>query len=100
MSIYSASIHSTGRVNTNNLAEISLDEAVLDVATPNPPDLESQYIPYQEQVLCEEDLMGKSANISYNNYVDSMSGVACRGEPPFRLSLKPRGTGVIFEWVR
>ncbi|XP_039539661.1 uncharacterized protein LOC120487527 isoform X2 [Pimephales promelas] len=105
----------TGRVNTNNLAEISLDEAVLDVATPNPPELESQYIPEQERVLCEEDLVGKSANITYNNnlhqlamylmlplqkcnYLDRVSGVACSGEPPFRVSLKPRGTGVILEW--
>ncbi|KAK0144638.1 hypothetical protein N1851_016980 [Merluccius polli] len=105
----------TGCVNTNNLAEISLEEAVLDVATPNPPDLESQYIPQQERVLCEEDLVGKSANITYNDnlhrlamylmlplqkchYVDSMSGVACCGEPPFRVTLKPWGTGVILEW--
>ena len=90
---------------------------MLDVATPNPPDLESQYIPQQERVLCEEDLVGKSSNITYNDnlhrlamylmlplekchYVDSMSGVACCGEPPFRVTLKPRGTGVILEWIR
>ncbi|TNN56827.1 putative surface-exposed virulence protein BigA [Liparis tanakae] len=39
----------------NQLLEISMNEAVLDVATPNPPDEDIQETPGQK-VLCEEDL--------------------------------------------
>ncbi|CAM4597807.1 unnamed protein product [Leuciscus chuanchicus] len=79
------------------------DSSDEDFPHPIPPELESQYIPDQERVLCEEDLVGKSANITYNNNLHRLAMylmLACRCEPPFQVSLKPRGTGVILEWVR
>ena len=103
--------------NINQLLEISMDEAVLDMATPNPPGEDIQETPEQQKVLCEEDLVGKSASITYNdhlhrlamylqlpmqmcNYSNRVTGATCPGKSPFQVTLKPRGTGVALEWVR
>ncbi|KAK7130436.1 hypothetical protein R3I93_019927 [Phoxinus phoxinus] len=66
-------------------------------------------------IVSEDDLVGKQANITYNdnlhalamylrlptekcNHRDKLSG-PCPGAQPFRVTLKPRGTGVVLEWI-
>ena len=94
-----------------------MDEAVLDMATPNPPGEDIRETPEQQKVLCEEDLVGKSASITYNdhlhrlamylqlpmqmcNYSNRVTGETWRFTRAFQVTLKPRGTGVALEWVR
>lgn len=93
-----------------------MDEAKLDVAMCNPPDEDIQVISEHKIVVCEEDLVERSASISYNDslhrltmylkipmqmctYSDTVTGTARPGKPPFHLTLKPCGTGVVLEWV-
>ncbi|XP_029948188.1 uncharacterized protein LOC115388988 isoform X2 [Salarias fasciatus] len=99
----------------DNLEELTVDEAVLDFDMPDPsPDLDT--LPDdQTRVETEDDLIGKKANITYNDnllslvsclrlpvqnckYVDKVSGASCPGVQPFRVDLKPRGTGVVLYW--
>lgn len=101
--------------NTLQLPELCLDEAVLDFEMPEPIDEEPDNLPGQRRVVSEEDLVGKRANIAFNDnlltlanhltlpmkkcsHKDKQSG-ACPGARPFRVNLKPRGTGVILECV-
>lgn len=100
---------------TQGLQDISLEEAVLDFVTADPT--ESESVADHLKVTTEEDLVGKPAFIAYSdnllhlaqhlslpitkcNHVNQLSQVACPGVPPFRVVLKPRGTGVALEWVR
>jgi hypothetical protein len=93
-----------------------MDDAVLDFEMPDPPDEEIEKLSEQHKVVSEDDLVGKKANITYNdnlyalamylriptekcNHRDKLSG-PCPGAQPFRVTLKPRGTGVVMEWVR
>ncbi|XP_073337236.1 uncharacterized protein [Pagrus major] len=93
-----------------------MDEAVLDVVLPDPPEEDMCDIPDQHKVDNEDELVGKSACITYNanletlasylklpiklcNHVDKVTGAACPGRPPFEVKQKPRGTGVTLEWL-
>ncbi|XP_065153422.1 uncharacterized protein [Paramisgurnus dabryanus] len=98
------------------LPEIHIDEAVLDVEdVPIVPE-EDQRFPFEHKVETVEDLIGKKANICYNDnllslarymqlpvqfcqFRDPILGTQCNGRPPFHVQLKSRGTGVILEWV-
>ncbi|KAM4560719.1 uncharacterized protein V3H82_014797 [Fundulus diaphanus] len=101
---------------TNKLANISVDEVVYDFDTPDPPGQDSESTTDPHRVSSEDDLVGKTANITFNenlltlarhlrlpqqqcSYVDRVLGVACPGSPPFQVTLKTRGTGVILEWL-
>lgn len=101
----------------NDLAEISVDEAVLDIDIPDPPAPESEYAAHPHRVLSEDDLVGKTASITYNDnllhlamhlklpvqkctFADKVLGIACSGAQPFQVAMRTRGTGVVLEWVR
>ena len=101
----------------NDLTEISVDEAVLDIDMPDPPAPESEATTHPHRVLSEDDLVGKTASITYNDnlldlamhlrlpvqqctFVDRVLGVACSGAQPFQVAMRTRGTGVVLEWVR
>lgn len=101
----------------NDLAEISVDEAVLDIDIPDPPAPESESTAHPQRVLSEDDLVGKTASITYNDnlldlamhlklpvqqctFADRVLGVACSGAQPFQVAMRTRGTGVVLEWVR
>ncbi|KAG1927355.1 hypothetical protein F2P79_024293 [Pimephales promelas] len=102
---------------TDKLPEISVDEAVLDFFVSDCPvdESESDSVPEQHRITTEEDLVGKCANITYNDnllqlarhlklpiknckHMDRLSGCPCPGVPPFQVTLKPRGTGAVLEW--
>ncbi|CAM4570179.1 unnamed protein product [Leuciscus chuanchicus] len=51
----------------NDLAEISVDEAILDIDMPDPPAPESESTAHPQRVLSEDDLVGKTASITYND---------------------------------
>ncbi|KAK7156999.1 hypothetical protein R3I94_006910 [Phoxinus phoxinus] len=102
-------------VKAHDLTEISMDEAVLDFEMPDPPDEDIEKLSEQHKVVSEDDLVGKQANITYNdnlhalamylrlptekcNHRDKLSGPS-PGAQPFRVTLKPRGTGVVLEWI-
>ncbi|XP_041944101.1 uncharacterized protein LOC121706417 isoform X2 [Alosa sapidissima] len=103
---------------TDKLPEISVDEAVFDFVVAAPPveESDSESVSDQQRVTTEEHLVGKCANITYNDnllllarhlklplknckHVDRLSGVPCPGVPPFQVTLKPRGTGAVLEWL-
>lgn len=100
---------------TWGLEEITMDEAVFDFETANPPESEDPTCDHAK-VISEEELVGKSAHISYNHnllhlaqhlnlpitkckHFDQQSQHACPSVPPFDVILKPRGTGVALQWV-
>nr|XP_055049509.1 uncharacterized protein LOC129435004 isoform X2 [Misgurnus anguillicaudatus] len=100
----------------NDLAEISVDEAVIDIDIPDPPAPESEYAAHSHKVLSEDDLVGKTASITYNDnlldlamhlklpvqkctFADRVLGIACSGAQPFQVAMKTRGTGVVLEWL-
>jgi len=118
MHTYFDSLHSTIGAKTDKLPEISVDEAVLDFFVSDCPvdESESDSVPEQHRITTEEDLVGKCANITYNDnllqlarhlklpiknckHMDRLSGCPCPGVPPFQVTLKPRGTGAVLEWV-
>ncbi|CAL9703628.1 unnamed protein product [Knipowitschia caucasica] len=97
------------------LREITVDEAVLDFDTPDDPE-ELDLLPDDDRVETEDDLIGKRANITFNDnllslathlrlpvqkcsYVDKLTGQPCPGVQPFQVVLKPRGTGVVLNWL-
>ncbi|KAG5275359.1 hypothetical protein AALO_G00146550 [Alosa alosa] len=103
-------------LGVKQMANISVDEVVYDFDTPDPPGQDSESTTDPHRVSSEDDLVGKTANITFNenlltlarhlrlpqqqcSYVDRVLGVACPGSPPFQVTLKPRGTGVISEWL-
>ncbi|KAK7913723.1 hypothetical protein WMY93_013934 [Mugilogobius chulae] len=103
-------------VATEDLHEITVEESVLDFETPDAETPEEpEQVPSAQKVETVEDLIGKKANITYNdnllslatflrlpiqkcNNVDNISGQLCPGAQPFQVVLKTRGTGVILEW--
>nr|XP_055044376.1 uncharacterized protein LOC129430825 [Misgurnus anguillicaudatus] len=104
-----------GAANIEQLHEISLDEAVLDVVMPTAPEDDERDIPENQKVVCEDDLVGKKASIVYHenlnmlatylqlpiqrcSNINKVTGAVCKAGPPFEVTLKPRGTGVILEW--
>lgn len=99
--------------NPLELPEQSVDEAVLDFEMPEPVNEGPDNFPGQHRVVSEEDLVGKRANITFNdnlltlakhlslpmkkcNHKDKQSG-ACPGAQPFWVDLKPRGTGIVLQ---
>lgn len=119
MHTYFASLHRTVGAKTDKLPEISVDKAVFDFVVSDSPveESESESVPDQQRVTTEKDLVGKCANITYNDnllqlarhlklpikkckHMDRLSGVPCPGVPPFQVTLKPQGTGAVLEWVR
>lgn len=93
-----------------------MDETVLDVAVPNTTDDQITDVPDHLKVDSEDDLVGKKACIAYLDnlkmltsflqfpmkactFSDQITGVKCPGRPPFHVEMKPRGTGVVLEWV-
>ncbi|CAM4732662.1 unnamed protein product [Leuciscus chuanchicus] len=101
---------------TDKLPEISVEEAVFDFVVSDSPVEESESVPDQQRVTTEEDLVGKCANITYNDnllqlardlklpikkckHMDRLSGVPCPGVPPFQVTLKPWGIVAVLEWL-
>ena len=94
---------------------------MLDIDLPEEPEASesasaSDFIAHHHRVLSEDDLVGQSANITYNDnllalakylqlpeqqctFVDKVLGVPCSAKTPFRVTMTPRGTGVVLEWV-
>lgn len=89
---------------------------MLDVALPSAQEDDVPNIPEAHKVVCEDDLVGKNASIVYHEnlqmlatyvqlpiktcrYFNNVTGEACSAGPPFEVTLKTRGTGVILEWV-
>lgn len=96
--------------------EMTVNKTVLDFETPV-PSKDVDPLLNGHRVETEDGLIGKRANITYNenllslakclrlpvqkcNYVDRLSGQPCPGVQPFQVVLKPRGTGVVLDWVR
>lgn len=89
---------------------------MLDVVMPTAPEDDECDIPESHKVVCEDDLVGKKASIVYHENLNMLAtylqlpiqrcsnfnkvtGALCSAGPPFQVTLKPRGTGVILEWV-
>lgn len=111
------SLRETGHA-VGGLEEITLEEVVVDIDLPEEPGATeaSDFSTHHQRVLSEDDLVGKSANITYNDnllalakhmklpiqqcpFADKEFGVICSGTAPFRVVMTPRGTGVVLKWV-
>ncbi|KAM4605450.1 uncharacterized protein ACJ7VT_017694 isoform 2-T2 [Polymixia lowei] len=97
------------------LPVIALDETVHGVPNLGPKSEDIPPFPEHEQVLCEDDLIDKHANITYDDhlhrlatflqlpiqkcpYSNPVTGAECAGNPPFEVTMASRGTGTILEW--
>ncbi|XP_067287194.1 uncharacterized protein [Pseudorasbora parva] len=102
--------------NIEQLQEISMDETVLDAAVPNSTDDQMTDVPDHLKIEKEDDLVGKKACIAYLDnlkmlasfmqlplkactFSNKITGEKCTGRPPFQIEMKPRGTGLVLEWL-
>lgn len=121
---YIHSAHSKLQEKIDRLPLIGSEEAVMDILDSEEqtadPDVtehsEHSIFPLPDGVRVESDLINQPASITYHenlmklvsflqlpigkcNYSDRSTGQDCEGIPPFRVSLRSRGTAVSLEWV-
>ncbi|XP_041959419.1 uncharacterized protein LOC121718472 [Alosa sapidissima] len=110
-----------GAQHIHNLPIIGLDETVHDLPSNEDrpdellPNLEMPILPDPEKVLCEDDIIGVKAAITYENSmkqlvtflalpVDRCTGVlrtgqVCDSVAPFHTNISFKGTAMSVEWI-